>query len=1294
MRRNPLYVFRNLDSTGIFEVPLKSTVHIIDSNGHSKPMFVEIIGKDGLDSHSTIAEFLANPTLYIDITASGQTFSELEKIVENGNIGWRILGRNPDNYGYIGDGAIDLSESRMQSYENGATGDISFAVGYQTKAEGNYSVVFGRENKASGNQSLASGLHSNALGINSQALGNGAIARTDASIALGQFNVGTSAETILEVGIGTDEINRINALEIYRDGRITAPNLEQMEINSSKSLTTKEYVDSQITESQLEKITKNGNTGWRILGRNPLNYGNIGNLGVDFSYSNIPSTSNGSTGHYSTSMGKNVTASGEISTAEGDSTIASGTVSHAEGRSTQATGIQSHAEGLYTKAEGDNSHAEGRNNLAHGPASHAEGASNFANGMYSHAEGLSNVADGYHSHVEGSQNSAIGINSHAEGYKTHAEGKESHAEGHMSAATGEVSHAQGHGTVAQNNYMFAGGIYNVGTSDDTIFEMGIGTSMTDRRNAFEIYDDGRLVAPELTNAMIDIQGDNSLITRQYLQDNNGISELERITEGGNTGWRLYGRDPNNYSGIGDQAVDFSYSDTNVMLINGAAGSFSFAEGVETAASGLASHAAGARTEATGDYQFVLGVWNDNQPNTIFEVGIGTEASDTQNGLEVYKDGAVVAPNNTINMITAHGDYALATKEYVDVNSGSISQLEKVNDNLVVGWRLYGQDPDNYGNIGKKAVDLSLSEHPSITKGAMGDYSFASGYQTTAGGHFAHSEGAETFAGGNYSHAEGYQTRAEESYSHASGYKTRASGIGSTAIGRQTIAIGDYSVVEGQESQSVGVASHAEGYITEAQGNGSHAEGKGTIARRDFSHAAGMFNVGTETDAIHETGIGDDDAHRRNAFVIYDDGTLTAPSCTPVSLTHRGIKSLATLEYVSAIVDALVIDDLVDVDTSTTPPNDKDLLKWDAGTSLWLPGSLNTDEITEGNTNLYYTDARADARIADASIGDLSDVDITTNPPVNKDLLKFNGLGWVPSILYTDEVVETTNLYFTNQRADDRADIRIAAANLGDLNNVDTVNVTPIDGDVLTWDDTNSIWYPLKNTSPETTDDLPEGTTNLYYTDDRVRDVISSTPLRNLSDVEVLPTGEYDGAILKYNSSLFKWKLYDLAVTELADVDVATNPPTDGQVLKWNDANSIWEPNDEISYTAGTGLSLTGTEFTLSANINNLADVDTNTNPPIDGQLLKWNATTSMWEPADDIGQLTQLDFTANAGDTDFVITGKVVSVVDVYVNGSKKRMDSGGNTYDYSISDDGTDTTITLNAATLANDWVQLVYIS
>src|SRR6056300_778221 len=52
--------------------------------------------------------------------------------------------------------------------------------------------------------------------------------------------------------------------------------------------------------------------------------------------------------------------------------------------------------------------------------------------------------------------------------------------------------------------------------------------------------------------------------------------------------------------------------------------------------------------------------------------------------------------------------------------------------------------------------------------------------------------------------------------------------------------------------------------------------------------------------------------------------------------------------------------------------------------------VSTADIPE-QTNLYYTDARADSRISSASVGDLSDVDITTSAPSANDVLTWNAV---------------------------------------------------------------------------------------------------------------------------------------------------------------------------------------------------------------------------------------------------------------------------------------------------------------
>jgi hypothetical protein len=102
------------------------------------------------------------------------------------------------------------------------------------------------------------------------------------------------------------------------------------------------------------------------------------------------------------------------------------------------------------------------------------------------------------------------------------------------------------------------------------------------------------------------------------------------------------------------------------------------------------------------------------------------------------------------------------------------------------------------------------------------------------------------------------------------------------------------------------------------------------------------------------------------------------------------------------------------------------------------------------------------------------------------------------VLDTDDISEgSTNLYFTNARADARADVRIAAASVDDLADVDTTTTTPLSGDALVWDGVN--WVPdqvggaVDSVNGQTgvvvldTDDVNEGAGNLYFTTERAQD---------------------------------------------------------------------------------------------------------------------------------------------------------------------------------------------------------------
>ncbi len=59
-RRNPLYVFKDKDSRGIYDIPLESMIQVIDVDGNKTPSLTQLIGKDGLGPSSTIDQYLAS----------------------------------------------------------------------------------------------------------------------------------------------------------------------------------------------------------------------------------------------------------------------------------------------------------------------------------------------------------------------------------------------------------------------------------------------------------------------------------------------------------------------------------------------------------------------------------------------------------------------------------------------------------------------------------------------------------------------------------------------------------------------------------------------------------------------------------------------------------------------------------------------------------------------------------------------------------------------------------------------------------------------------------------------------------------------------------------------------------------------------------------------------------------------------------------------------------------------------------------------------------------------------------
>ena len=193
----------------------------------------------------------------------------------------------------------------------------------------------------------------------------------------------------------------------------------------------------------------------------------------------------------------------------------------------------------------------------------------------------------------------------------------------------------------------------------------------------------------------------------------------------------------------------------------------------------------------------------------------------------------------------------------------------------------------------------------------------------------------------------------------------------------------------------------------------------------------------------------------NISVTYDDsaGTITIAE----ALTTTDITEGDNLYFTNARADARISNAIVDEDdlssnSATQVPSQQSVKAY---VDSSVAGKDNTDEIAEGSTNLYFTNARADARIAAASTSDLS---------------------------------EGTNLYYTNARADAR--ITNALVDEDDMSSNSATKV-PSQQSVKAYVDAQVDTADALSELSGDSDDITEGSTNLFHTSGRVNTLIDS-----------------------------------------------------------------------------------------------------------------------------------------------------------------------------------------------------------
>ena len=363
----------------------------------------------------------------------------------------------------------------------------------------------------------------------------------------------------------------------------------------------------------------------------------------------------------------------------------------------------------------------GRDNKALGYSTVALGRDNTAVGNHSTVFGRRNNAVGYVSLASGFETIALGEQSVVLGKYTVAQGNRALAINYVSKAFGDNSFAGGDSSITEENAKnslafgtgshacFTNGIalgdhaytrkdldshivlgrYNRMTTnyvtDDTIFAIGNGTGHNDRKNAFEIKEDGF--------AYIN-NGKDKLATETEVDNILQPYKIGTLTSDGSILFRgTEGTAGNGGIGLGYQSTTTGTRSITFGMYNSATGRATIAGGehcnataIHTIALGLlntASHedsvTIGSKLTSTAKNQTLIGHYpgSDITSDVSFAVGIGEGSIGTstvaRTGLKIYKDGRTE--------IYKCGDTpkSVVTKEYVDNKIVFGTQLPEESD---------------------------------------------------------------------------------------------------------------------------------------------------------------------------------------------------------------------------------------------------------------------------------------------------------------------------------------------------------------------------------------------------------------------------------------------------------------------------------------------------------------------------------------------------------------------------------------------------------------------------------------
>jgi len=371
--------------------------------------------------------------------------------------------------------------------------------------------------------------------------------------------------------------------------------------------------------------------------------------------------------------------------------------------------------------------------------------------------------------------------------------------------------------------------------------------------------------------------------------------------------------------------------------------------------------------------------------------------------------------------------------------------------------------------------------------------------------------------------------------------------------------------------------------------------------------------------------------------VGDHIVFNTDSADPVLSTYFDVidntDAVSSVNSQTGVVN-LNLDNLSDVTYTAGAGIDGKVLTYDHANTTWKAEAtggissvngdsgpavtLDTDNISEGSSNLYFTNARFDTQLATKDTDNVSEGSSNlyyTNARFDTQLATKD----------TDNVSEgSSNLYFTNARADTRADGRISASALNALSDVTYTAGAAIDGKVLTYDHANTTWKAeaatggISSVNGDTgpavtldTDNVSEGSSNLYYTNARFDTQLATKDTDNLSEGSSnlyytnarfdtqLATKDTDN-LSEGSSNLYftnaradtraDTRISASALNALSDVTYTAGAGIDNYVFTYDHSNTTWKAEElsiihDLSPSLGANLDLNNFDLVSNSNQN-------------------------------------------------------------------------------------------------------------